>query len=220
VGSSAIPYVVPFAAFLGFLVLRQVVPLTDLTEQILCLAVVGLLLASVSRKVIDFRVRNPLGTLAIGVLVFVLWIGPDRLIPGYRGFWLFSNSVTGQVKAGVSEASRGDAVVLILRALRASLLVPILEELFWRAWLMRWLIRPDFESVPLGAYSVRAFWIVALLFASEHGPYWEVGLVAGVIYNWWMVRTKSLGDLILAHGITNAVLSAYVVFGGHWEYWA
>jgi membrane protease YdiL (CAAX protease family) len=47
-----------------------------------------------------------------------------------------------------------------------------------------------------------------------------VGLVAGVIYNWWMVRTRSLGDLILAHGITNACLSAYVVFAGHWEYWA
>jgi len=59
-------------------------------------------------------------------------------------------------------------------------------------WLMRWLISPQFEKVPLGAYQAGAFWITAVLFASEHGPYWDVGLVAGVAYNWWMVRTRSL----------------------------
>jgi len=218
--SPALPYVAPFAAFLAFLAFRQAVPLSDLTEQLVCFGVIIPLLVFVSRPVIDLRVSNFLGTAAVGVAVFVLWIGPDRLIPGYRDFWLFSNPVTGRVQAGVSAAARDDWAVLALRALRASIIVPILEELFWRAWLMRWLIQPDFEKVKLGNYSAKAFWIVALLFASEHGPYWEVGLVAGVIYNWWMVRTRSLGDLILAHGITNACLSAYVVFAGHWEYWA
>jgi CAAX prenyl protease-like protein len=182
-------------------------------------AVMTLVLLFVSRPAIDFRVRNLGGTLLVGVLVFVLWIGPDRLIPGYRQHWLFTNALMGHVQAGISEAARSDARVLILRAVRASLIVPIIEELFWRGWLMRWLIRADFKSVPLGAYSAQAFWTVALLFAVEHGSYWEVGLVAGVIYNWWMVRTKSLGDLILAHAVTNGCLSAYVVFAGRWEYW-
>jgi len=218
--SRSVPYVAPFVAFLAFLAFRQVFPLADLTEQIVCAAAITLLLALVSRPIIDLRVSNIPGTVAVGVAVFVLWIGPDRLIPGYRDFWLFSNPLTGRVKAGISEASRGNAAVLALRAARASILVPILEELFWRAWLMRWLIRPDFENVKLGTYSAKAFWIVALLFAAEHGPYWEVGLVAGVIYNWWMVRTRSLGDVILAHAITNACLSAYVMFAGRWEYWA
>jgi len=64
-----------------------------------------------------------------------------------------------------------------------------------------------------------SFGVVALLFASEHGPYWDVGLVAGVLFNLWMIRTKSLGDLMLAHGITNLCLSGYVIVGGKWEYW-
>ena len=97
--------------------------------------------------------------------------------------------------------------------------VPILEELFWRGWLMRWLISPQFEKVPLGAYQAGAFWITAALFASEHGPYWDVGLIAGIAYNWWMVRTRSLGDCILAHAVTNACLCGYVVATRHWEYW-
>ena len=117
---------------------------------------------------------------------------------------------------GVGQA----AAALLLRGLRAALIVPIVEELFWRAWLMRWLIAADFATVPLGRYSARAFCIVAVLFASEHGPYWDVGLAAGVLYNWWMIRTRSLGDLILAHGVTNACLSLFVVAAGKWEYWA
>ncbi len=60
---------------------------------------------------------------------------------------------------------------------------------------------------------------MALAFASEHGPYWDVGLLAGILYNWWMLRTKSLGDLICAHAVTNACLSLFVITAGKWEYW-
>jgi hypothetical protein len=84
---------------------------------------------------------------------------------------------------------------------------------------MRWLIQKDFLSVPLGSYLPSAFWITAILFASEHGPYWDVGLAAGLLYNWWMVRTRSLADCILAHAVTNACLAAYVVCAGKWQYW-
>jgi len=62
-------------------------------------------------------------------------------------------------------------------------------------------------------------WLSAILFASEHGPYWEVGLLAGLAYNFWIIRTKSLGDCILAHAVTNAALSLFVVASGKWDYW-
>ena len=218
--SNSLPYIVPFGAFLGYLAIRQLLGLPDLWEQILCVALMSAILAGFSRRVIDFRVRSLFGTIAIGAGVFALWVAPDTLFPHYREHWLFSNSLVGSPQGGLGDSARRDGVVLLLRALRASIIVPILEELFWRAWLMRWIVDPDFEKVPLGNYAPKAFWIVAILFASEHGSYWEVGLIAGLIYNWWMVRTKSLGDLILAHGITNALLSAYVVWGEHWQYWA
>src|SRR5262249_44277355 len=111
------------------------------------------------------------------------------------------------------------ALILALRSFRAAAIVPITEELFWRAWLMRWFISPKFSEIPLGTYSAQAFWMVALLFAAEHGPYWEVGLIAGILYNCWMLKTKSVGDLILAHAVTNAALSAYIIAAGKWEYW-
>ena len=172
-----------------------------------------------SRQVVDLAMPHWAGSVALGLGVFVLWVAPDVLWPTYREHWLLQNSITGKVGSSLDESMRSNTMVLVFRALRASIIVPIVEELFWRGWLMRWLIKNDFLSVKLGEYARDAFWITAALFAVEHGPYWEVGLMAGVAYNWWMVRTKSLGDCILAHGVTNAVLSAYTVFGGHWQYW-
>lgn len=171
-----------------------------------------------SRGVIDLRVRSLIPSAAIGAVVFAIWVGPDVLWPSYRAHWLFSNSITGLPESSFPAAHRDSAMALLFRSIRATLLVPVVEELFWRSWLMRWIIKPDFLSVPLGAWSAKAFWITAVLFAAEHGSYWDVGLVCGVIYNAWMVRTRSLGDCILAHAVTNGLLCAYVISGGHWQY--
>ena len=213
------PYIAPFAVFMGLLTLHSVLPLPDLTDQILRVTVMTAVLWFIARPVIDLRVTHLLATLGIGIAVFVVWIAPDLLVPGYRHFWLFDNVVTGKAATSLADGSKLSWPVLALRMIRAVLIVPIVEELFWRAWLMRWLIDNDFEKVPLGKYAPQAFWLVAILFASEHGSYWDVGLLAGIIYNWWMVRTRSLGDLIVAHALTNFILSAYVIAYGKWEYW-
>ena len=165
------------------------------------------------------RPRMPLASVSIGALVFALWIAPDVLIPGYRNSLLFSNSFIGHIHSSLQPADLHNSWVLFWRTVRAVLIVPIVEELFWRAWLMRWLINPDFEKISLGAYTVLSFWVTAALFASEHGPYWDVGLVTGVIYNLWMLRTKSVADCILMHAVTNGCLSAYVIATAQWQYW-
>jgi CAAX prenyl protease-like protein len=171
-----------------------------------------------SRREVKLTPVRALSSVAIGIGVFAVWVLPDILF-GYRRHWLFENSLMGSAASALSPALRQNTLFLLIRAAGSTLLVPIIEELFWRAWLMRWLIDRDFERVPLGTYIPSAFWLTAVLFASEHGSYWEVGLAAGVIYNWWMIRTKSLADCILAHAVTNGVLAAYVVFAGAWQYW-
>jgi hypothetical protein len=84
---------------------------------------------------------------------------------------------------------------------------------------MRWLIHKDFHKVPLGAYTPFAFCATAILFAAEHGSYWDVGLLTGIVYNFWMIRTKSVANCILMHAVTNASLSAYVIAAAQWQYW-
>ncbi len=215
----AVPYVLPFAVFILLLAIQNWVPLPQSVEFGLRIVILAAVLWIFSRPVIDFGVSNPLGTVLVGLGVFLIWIAPDTLIPGYRQHWLFHNALTGAAQSSLRGSSPGDALTLTLRSLRAIAIVPIVEELFWRGWLMRRMIQPDFKSVPLGAYAPRAFWTVALLFAAEHGPYWDVGLLAGIIYNAWMCRVKRLGDVIWAHAITNAALCAYVIITQRWEFW-
>jgi CAAX prenyl protease-like protein len=204
---------------MGLLVLHSVFPMPDLADQCVRVAALSGVLWWIARPVIDLRVRNIAASLLIGAAVFMVWVAPDILAPGYRHHWLFENVITGTARGTLTAGGRLDPLVLTLRAIRAVILVPIIEELFWRAWLMRWLIAPDFLKIPLGTYTAASFWLAAILFASEHGSYWDVGLAAGIAYNAWMVRVKSLGDLILTHAVTNACLSIYVIAAGKWEYW-
>jgi CAAX prenyl protease-like protein len=212
----AVPWVLPFGVFIGLLALQQVVPVPVWLRLALSLAAI----AAVSLPVLRGRPSKPILSIALGLAVFVLWIGPDLISPNWHHFILFDNAVMGHPAGNTPPASKDDPLFLILRIAISVIAVPILEELFWRGWLMRWLIDSnDFRKVALGTFAPLAFWATALLFASEHGPFWDVGILTGIIYNAWLIKTKNIWDCILAHAVTNAALAAYVVLAGQWQYW-
>lgn len=212
---ATVGYVTPFIIYVALLAL----PLPPVLAHTLRFAITLAAIAILSRPFLDLRPSHPLASVGVGLAVFLIWIGPDLLF-GYRHHWLFENSLTGKAATQLTSSLKHDTVFLTLRMVTTALLVPVVEELFWRGWLMRWLIdNRDFRKVPPGTYQPLAFWIVAVLFASEHGPYWEVGLLAGTAYNWWIVRTRSLADCVLAHAVTNAALGIYVISNGQWQYW-
>jgi CAAX prenyl protease-like protein len=204
--------------FVGFLAIQAAIRLPAHWYYPARFLAVLLTIGFVSRPVLSIRAAFPLASIGVGIAVFLIWIGPDALF-GYRHYWLFDNPLTGVAVSSAAPALRRNVAFVLLRVLASTALVPVLEELFWRGWLMRWLIGSDFLKVPLGTYAPTAFWIVAVLFASEHGPYWEVGLAAGIIYNWWIIRTRNLADCMLAHAVTNGLLSAYTLTTGQWQYW-
>ena len=212
-------YFAPFAFFLVLLALGQSLSLDSYwgsPARVLMLAVVCFVCWP---RELSLRPVRPWASAAIGVLVFLIWIGPDVLIPGYRNLLPFSNKIIGHPHSSLQPDMLSSRWLLGWRIARAVIIVPIVEELFWRAWLMRWLINNDFERVPLGTYAPMAFWVTAVLFASEHGPYWDVGLITGIIYNLWMIKSKSVADCILMHAVTNLILSCYVISTAQWQYW-
>ena len=212
----AVPYVLPFGVFIGLLAIQSVIPVPAPVRLISSIAAI----LAVSLPVLRVGPTKPLLSILLGLAVFVIWIGPDLISPDWHRFILFNNGIVGHPAGNTPPASKNDPVFLFFRIAISVIAVPILEELFWRGWLMRWLIDSnDFTRVPLGAYTPLAFWLVAVLFASEHGSFWDVGLLTGIIFNWWMVRTRNLWDCIIMHAITNAALAAYVVIGSHWQYW-
>ena len=208
-------YILPFAVFIGILAIGTYVSVPQAARFFAVLAI----LAVFSRGLLPVWPSRFFSSVLLGVAVFFIWIGPDVLIPGYRNSILFSNSIVGHPEGTTISASKISLLFLVFRVLGSVVIVPMVEELFWRGWMMRWIVAKDFRRVPIGTYHTEAFWIVAVLFASEHGSYWDVGLVTGVIYNWWAIRTKNLTDCVIAHAVTNACLAIYVIGWGQWQYW-
>jgi uncharacterized protein len=216
--SSTVAWIGPFVVFGLWLAVDKSLPIENPAKEIVR---DGVLLASIllfSRRIIPRSAPHWMSSIAVGLAVCALWVAPDALFPAWRTSWLFQNAIVGHLKTSIPPAEL-TPLMLVLRTTRAALLVPVLEELFWRGWLPRWIQDTNFSKIPLGQYTPFAFWATAVLFALEHGSYWEVGLLCGIIYNWWMRRTRSLGDLIVVHAVTNLALSLYVIATGRWTFW-
>lgn len=217
--APSVRYIAPFVLFFIVVALVPALPLPLDWQAPLCVLLLAAVCVVCWPKSISIRPANALASVAVGALVFFLWIAPDILIPGYRATAPFSNAVVGHTHSSLPPAALRSDWILFWRTARAALVVPVVEELFWRAWMMRWLVNVDFWKVPLGTFTPVSFLVTAVLFASEHGPYWDVGLLTGCVYNWWMIRTKSVANCVLMHAVTNGLLSAYVIWWGQWQYW-
>ncbi len=118
---------------------------------------------------------------------------------------------------GASSAFRADVFTRIAVAV---ITVPVVEELFWRAFLLRALIRwDDFEKVPLGAFGWRAFIGTALLSTIQHPDHWAVSIPCWLFFNAVFYWTRSILCLVILHGVTNLALYSYVVAHGDWIFW-
>ena len=146
----------------------------------------------------------------IGLLTCVLWIHMDwplTLAGPHQGFDP-TLLPSGPVRT----------VMTLFRVAGAVLVVPLMEELFWRSYLLRYLIDADFASVPLGSFSWPSFICTALLFGLEHHLFWA-GVAAGVIYSAILYHTRNLSPCVLAHAVTNLALAAYILLTGKWQLW-
>ena len=111
---------------------------------------------------------------------------------------------------------------ITLRFVRAVVLVPIIEELFWRGFLMRFLLKPagDYWKVPFGEFSVKSYLIVTTLFMSVHASYdWFGAFVFGSLMYYVAVKSKSLYACILMHGVANLVMGWYALTYSKYGLW-
>jgi len=218
--SPAIVRVLPFAAYILLLAVEQMpgVQFGSQAANWLYAAragAAGVLLLLLWRSYTELRGTLPTGAqwllaVAAGVAVFVIWIALDqswaRLGGGEGGFDPYT--ATGGL----------DWVWIVVRWCGAALVVPVMEELFWRSYLLRWVDGKDFLSIRPQDVSWRAVLITSLLFALEHHLV-VAGFIAGLAYSWLYIRTGRLWVPIVAHAVTNGVLGIWVVQTGAWRLW-
>ena len=157
-------------------------------------------------------------TVAIGVVAFVLWVSPlaylvERFFPKAARLPGFDPAFFG---------AEGWAWFLNVgcRFVRLVVIVPLVEEIFWRGFLLRWLIRDEFMTVPFGTYQRTSFLVVTLLFMVEHAPAdYPAALLTGALFNIVAIHTRSLSSCVLVHAVTNLLLGLYILRTGHTGFW-
>lgn len=154
--------------------------------------------------------KHLLLSIASGLLVFVLWIKLDAS-------WMMLGEV-GEGYKPINAAGQIDWLLVAFRITGATLVVPVMEELFWRSFIQRWIQKSDFLALHPAQIGLKALLIASALFAVEHLQ-WFAGLIAGLMFGWLYIRTRNLWAPIIAHATTNGALGAYVVTTGQWRFW-
>lgn len=116
----------------------------------------------------------------------------------------------------------GQKLSLIARFARSTLVVPLVEELCWRGWLMRYAVAGDrpFTRVPFGTHRWKAFWITTLAVTFIHHPEdWAAAFIWGSLVYALAIRTRSLRACILMHAIGNLLLGIYILKSAQFGYW-
>ena len=162
----------------------------------------------------DFRgVRQPLIAAGVGLLVFVLWISP-------QAFFGASARTDGFNPTLFADQPVAYWSTVLLRFLRLVVIVPLVEEIFWRGFLLRYFVDEKFDKVPFGTFSWLSFAVVTIGFMFVHSTAdWPAALLTGALYNWVAYRTKSLGACVLAHALTNLFLGIWIMNTRQWGFW-
>lgn len=150
---------------------------------------------------------------SIGILICILWITPQAFLhqPARNdGF----NPELLRTAPAIYWAT------ILFRFLRLVVVVPLIEEVFWRGFLLRYVIDQDFEGVPIGAFSWPSFAVVAVLFMLSHATAdWPAAVLSGALFNSVAYVTRSLASCVVAHSVANLCLGLWIMQTSQWGFW-
>jgi CAAX prenyl protease-like protein len=158
-----------------------------------------------------------LGAIA-GVVGIAQWITMQLWLQHHVAF--FKPSGEGFVPTDHFHNHAMMVAFFVVRIAGAALVVPVMEELFWRDFLWRTILAPnDFKLAAVGEWAPAPFLIVAAAFATVHGNWWLTAIGWGLMIGTLLVKTRSLGACIIMHGVTNLLLAGYVLWTKDWSFW-
>jgi CAAX prenyl protease-like protein len=219
---AALVRIVPFAVFMLLLAARGLMPaggawgIDERWIYAVTVAAVGGLLWVWRREYGELVAqtwptpRETAWAVGVGVAVFALWTRLDAP-------WMQIGSAT----AGFVPLDDQGAPIwplIVVRWIGAALMVPVMEELFWRSFLMRWIQDARFEAVPPQQTGLRAIVLSTFVFVLAH-TLWLAAVIAGLAYAWLYIRSGKLWTAVIAHAVTNGLLGIWVVATGRWEFW-
>lgn len=182
------------------------------------------------RKHYELRPGSGLGlAVATGLLGIGIWILPGflhRQLELPEGWWRwlgFADRSEGFDPSTLkADGAAIHAFFIVMRFCRLVVIVPLVEEIFWRGFLMRLLADPegDYWKVPFGTHHVRSLIVVTALFVLAHSSVDYLGAtIYGLLTYWLAVHTKSLLACVVMHATANGMLGIYILTSQQWGYW-
>lgn len=181
------------------------------------------------------RIAATLAALAAGWGALRPWLGRPRLWPFVLGIalvvpWVVLSKLqrdtgwfagdTGRVGFNPFElyaaGSAASWAYVALRGLGLVVVVPIVEELFLRGFLLRFVLRERFWLVPFGAVTAATLATCGLYAVGSHPAEALAAVVWFGAVTWLAWRTRRPMDCILTHAGTNLALGGYVLATGDW----
>ena len=153
--------------------------------------------------------------IVVGILIFGVWVGLEGHYPK-----IFKSPSTGNPATVFGPGSPLPWFFNAVHIVGMTLVVPPLEEVFYRSFIYRYIASPNFLAVPLDRFQPLPFCATALVFGFSHNE-WLPGILCGAAYQWLVIRKNRLGDAMTAHAITNCLLGLYIVWhgGDAWKLW-
>jgi len=151
---------------------------------------------------------------AVGAAVAGIWC----LLPGGDG---------AALEAAFRSLPAAERLGWIVARLAGSVLViPVVEELAFRGFLLRWLAEPrgpwSAGGAPPGGvrrWSWSAVLLSSLAFGAVHDAF-LLGAASGVAFAYASTRRGRLSDAVVAHAVANACIALAVLAAGRWDLWA
>src|SRR5204862_4950355 len=133
----------------------------------------------------EMRWKVSVPGIVVGLLAFAIWVGLSDLLrvmninPGFLKLKL------GGTPWNPHEQFEPDwaQAFIITRIVGSTLVVPALEEVFFRSFLYRYIAKKDFERVPVGYYLRIPFIVTSVVFGFEHRE-WLAGILCGMLFQW------------------------------------
>ncbi|MBN2141836.1 CAAX prenyl protease-related protein [Candidatus Woesearchaeota archaeon] len=195
-------YLIPFASYLLMPAVAYGLQLGGLFSYAVAMFVPGVLTFVFWKEYrLDFRKMGWRGLRGVvwGVIVFGAWILLEGRYPLLSGAGL----------ADVVDFS--GPLALSIRFVGFVMVTPLIEEIFTRGFLLRYLASEDWKDwskVPVGKFTWFSFIVTVLFFGFSHAE-WLQGLAAGILLNLCYYRSKSVEECIVAHAAANLLLMVF-----------
>ncbi|MBS1726433.1 MAG: CAAX prenyl protease-related protein [Armatimonadetes bacterium] len=210
-----LPYVLPIALFLAITFAEGKAPEYYVWIYFAKIIVVvgALIWAKPTWRDIQYDPKLVVKSVVLGLILFAVWVGIEK----YLNYPHMGDRSAYNPFEKIPDAGLRTAFIAV-RFLGLVLVVPFMEELFWRSFFLRYASNSKFSSLPIGTHNEAGALIACLIFAGSH-PEWISAFIFAVALTILVGRTKSIFACFVTHAATNLALGIYVMSTGSWHLW-